>query len=67
MASIKPALESTGSRVRPDGKRQLLVYLDPELIIETKKSALDDRRTASAIVEEALHDWHAMRAKRHRR
>jgi hypothetical protein len=50
-------------RVRADGRRQLLVYLDPEVIKNTKKAALDDDTTASAIVEEALLEWHAKRAR----
>jgi hypothetical protein len=44
-------------RVRADGRRQLLVYLDPDVIKDTKKSALDLDTTASAIVEEALREW----------
>jgi hypothetical protein len=35
----------------------LLVYLDPDVIKKTKKSALDLDTTASAIVEEALLEW----------
>lgn len=46
------------ARVRPDGRRQLLVYLEPKVIIDTKKRALDLNTTASAIVEEALLEWH---------
>lgn len=44
-------------RVRADGRRQLLVYLPPELIKVIKKRAVDDDTTASAIVEEALRQW----------
>jgi hypothetical protein len=44
-------------RTRADGRRQLLVYLDPDVIKNTKKSALDLDTTASAIVEEALGEW----------
>lgn len=44
-------------RVRADGRRQLLVYLPPELIKVIKKLAVDDDTTASAIVEEALRRW----------
>jgi hypothetical protein len=42
------------SPYRLDGRRQLLVYLSPELIKDIKKRAVDDDATASAIVEEAL-------------
>jgi predicted transcriptional regulator len=45
------------ARVHPDGRRQLLVYLPPELIKDIKKLAVDDDTTASAIVEEALRQW----------
>ena len=45
------------TRVRADGRRQLLVYLPPELIKGIKKLAVDDETTASAIVEEALRQW----------
>lgn len=50
--------ERGAGRVRTDGRRQLLVYVDPEVIKNTKKSALDLDTTASAIVEEALRAWH---------
>jgi hypothetical protein len=43
--------------VRADGRRQLLVYVMPEVIKNTKKAALDLDTTASAIVEEALGEW----------
>ena len=46
------------ARVRTDGRRQLLIYLDPKVIIDTKKAALDLDTTASAVVEEALVEWH---------
>lgn len=61
MVEEGPRPERGTSRVRTDGRRQLLVYLDPDVIINTKKSALDLDTTASAIVEEALREWHARR------
>jgi hypothetical protein len=42
------------ARVRADSRKQLLVYLPPDLIKELKKQAVDDDTTASAIAEEAL-------------
>ncbi len=45
------------SRQRADGRRQLLVYLAPEVIKDVKKIAVDDDTTASSITEEALRDW----------
>jgi hypothetical protein len=45
------------SRQRADGRRQLLIYLAPEVIKDVKKVAVDDDTTASSITEEALRDW----------
>lgn len=61
MVRDDPRPERGTGRVRTDGRRQLLVYLDPDVIKNTKKSALDLDTTASAIVEEALRDWHGRR------
>lgn len=49
------------SRDRADGRRQLLVYVAPDVIKEVKKTAVDQDTTASAIVEKALKDWLAKR------
>jgi hypothetical protein len=48
--------KATG-RIRADGRRQLLVYVLPDVIRNAKKAALDQDTTASAIVEEALGEW----------
>ncbi len=61
----QPKLPSV-SRARVDGRRQLLVYLEPELIKELKKAALDEDRTAYEIVEEATREWLARRGKKRR-
>lgn len=53
--SRKPA------RVRADGRKSLLVYLNPEIIKELKKVALDEDRTAYEITEEAVSAWLAAR------
>lgn len=45
------------TRTRPDGRRSLLVYLDPEVIKQLKKAAVDEDRTAYKITEEAVRDW----------
>ena len=50
------------SRKREDGRKQLLVYLPPELIKDLKKAALDADKNAYAIVEEAIRDWLGRRA-----
>jgi len=56
------ARSQTGNRVRKDGRRQLLVYLDPELIKKLKKAAIDDDRTVYEIVEDSARDWLAERS-----
>lgn len=42
---------------RPDGRKKLVVYLEPELIKNLKKAALDEDRNAYEIAEEAVRDW----------
>lgn len=73
MVEENPRPEGGPGRTRADGRRQLLVYLDPEVIAITKKAAIDRQQaalersdkfaaTASGIVEEALREWHAKHA-----
>lgn len=50
-------------RTRSDGRRQLLVYLDPEVIKALKKAAVDEERHSYEIVEKAIQDWLAKRKK----
>ena len=45
------------TRIRPDGRRPLLVYVDPKVIKQLKKTALDQDRTAYEITEEAVREW----------
>ena len=47
----------TGIRVRKDGRRQLLVYLDPALIKTLKKVAVDRDVNVYDIVDEATREW----------
>jgi hypothetical protein len=47
----------TTARVRADGRRPLLVYLDQEVIKQLKKAALDQESTAYEITEEAVREW----------
>lgn len=54
---VKPREEASGVRTRTDGRRQLLLYLDPELIKELKRVALDADRPAYEIAEEAIRDF----------
>jgi hypothetical protein len=42
---------------RADGRKSLLVYINPEVIKELKKTALDEGRPAYEITEEALTEW----------
>jgi hypothetical protein len=44
-------------RVRKDGRKQLLVYLDAELIKTLKKIAVDQDVNVYDIVEEASQQW----------
>ena len=44
-------------RVRKDGKRQMLVYLDEELIKTLKKTAVDRDVNVYDIVDEATREW----------
>lgn len=43
-----------GKSVRKDGRRPLLVYLDPSLIRDLKKEALDRDINVYELVEESL-------------
>jgi hypothetical protein len=51
------ATSSAALRERSDGRRQLLIYLDAELIKELKKTALDEERAAYELAEEAIRAW----------
>ena len=53
-------------RVRKDGRHQLLVYLDPELIKDLKRFALDEDIHVYEIVEQASRGWLAARSKSRR-
>lgn len=44
-------------RVRKDGRRQMLVYLDPALIKTLKKTAVDRDVNLYDIVDEAAREW----------
>ena len=54
-------------RVRADGRKQLLVYFQPELIKRLKVEALDQDRPAYEIAEEAVFDWLRRPGKRNKR
>jgi hypothetical protein len=44
----------SGARTRRDGRRQLLIYLQPEVVKDLKRASLDDDRPAYLLVEEAI-------------
>jgi hypothetical protein len=54
---VKPREEASGVRTRTDGRRQLLLYMDPEVIKELKRAALDSDRPAYEIAEEAIREF----------
>jgi hypothetical protein len=58
---VRTPRSPTPARARPDGRKSLLVYLRPDIIIELKKAALDEDRTAYEITEEAISVWLASR------
>ena len=66
MVGKKKGESETTGRVRTDGRKSFLAYLDADLIKNLKKAALDDERSAYEIVEEAVSDWLAARGKRRR-
>jgi hypothetical protein len=61
---VKPREEASAARTRPDGRRQLLLYLDPEVIKELKRVALDSDKPAYEIAEEAIREFLRTRKRR---
>lgn len=57
MPPSKQGIEKKDLKIRADGRRTLLVYMDADLIKEVKKAALDDERNVYEIVEEATREW----------
>ena len=58
----KPKKEAASGRPRaPEGKRQMLVLMDKQLIKDVKMAALEDDMKMSHAVEEAVTDWLAKR------
>jgi hypothetical protein len=54
---VKPREEASAARTRSDGRRQLLIYLDPELIRDLKRAAIDEDRPGYELAEEAIREW----------
>ncbi len=65
LASVAGSATDHPPRRKPrrDGRKQLLVYVLPDVIKNVKRAALDDESTASAITEAALQDWLERRPK----
>lgn len=42
---------------RPDGRRQLTTYMDPEILKELKMAAIQIDKKAYEVVEEAVAEW----------
>lgn len=53
----KPTRKATSSRKREDGRRQLLIYLSPKLIMSLKRAALEREQPAYELAEEAIKEW----------
>lgn len=53
----KPKEEASAARMRGDGRRQVLMYMLPEVIKDLKRAALDEDRPAYLLAEEAIVDW----------
>jgi hypothetical protein len=51
---VKSDKTATGDRKREDKRRQLLIYMRPEMIRMLKISAMEDCRPAYELVEEAV-------------
>ena len=53
----KPREEASAVRARSDGRRQVLIYMDPEVIKDLKRAALDEDRPAYELAEEVIREW----------
>jgi|GEM_PF-5670883 len=56
MSSNGNELNKSEATRRPDGRKALLVYLDPELILTLKRMALEDDRHVYLLVEDLLKE-----------
>lgn len=53
----KPREGASAARTRSDGRRQLLIYMLPDVVKDLKRAALDLDRPAYELAEEAILDW----------
>jgi hypothetical protein len=44
----------SAARTRSDGRRQVLIYMAPEVVKDLKRAALDEDRPAYELAEEAI-------------
>jgi hypothetical protein len=59
---MKNKRELASGRARaPAGKKQMLVIMDQDLILELKMAALQDGMKMSHVVEKAVREWLAKR------
>jgi hypothetical protein len=42
---------------RPDGRKALLLYLQPDVTLELKKAALEVAKPAYEVAEAAIREW----------
>jgi len=54
------------AHARSDGRRQLLIYMLPDVVKDLKRAALDEDRPAYELAEEAILDWLLKRRKRNK-
>jgi hypothetical protein len=53
----KAPKQNSESRVREDGRRQVLLYMKPELIRALKRAALDEDVPAYQLAEDAIAEF----------
>lgn len=52
-----PKQDASEARTRPDGRSQLLIYMDPEIIEKLKHAALEEKTKAYVLAETAISEW----------
>jgi hypothetical protein len=57
MKASKKVGKKSSAAERPDGRRATVVYLLPDIMMQLKRAAMDQRRHGYEIVEEALEAW----------
>jgi hypothetical protein len=66
MKRTKDSATASGSTERRTaaGRRQLLIYIDPELVKDVKRLAIDRDTNASSLIELAVREWVERQAKK---